>query len=81
MVAMNDFYKMFGGVNWNEDGNICVHNRHIFEEQGCKFAPVEVAKDFSHESPLDINRGIIHLGITVICLVALKFLVRSTYEI
>ena len=62
VVAMNDFYKMFGGVNWNEDGNICVHNRHIFEEQGCKFAPVEVAKDFSHESPLDINRGIIPFG-------------------
>jgi hypothetical protein len=62
VVAMNNFYKMFGGVNWNEDGNICVHNRHIFEEQGCKFAPGEVAKDFSHESPLDINRGIIPFG-------------------
>ena len=62
VVAMNNFYKMFGGVNWNEDGNICVHNRHIFEEQGCNFAPVEVAKDFSHESPLDINRGIIPFG-------------------
>ena len=62
VVAMNNFYKMFGATNWNEDGNICVHNRHIFEEQGCKFAPVEVAKDFSHESPLDINRGIIPFG-------------------
>ena len=62
VVAMNNFYKMFGSTNWNEDGNICVHNRHIFEEQGCKFAPIEVAKDFSHESPLDINRGIIPFG-------------------
>jgi len=62
VVAMNDFYKMFGGVNWNEDGNICVHNRHIFEAQGCKFAPVEVAKFFSYESPLDINRGIVPFG-------------------
>ena len=62
VVAKNDFYKMFGGVNWNEDGNICVHNRHIFEEHGCKFAPVDVAKYFSHESPLDINRGIITFG-------------------
>ena len=34
----------------------------IYEEQGCKFAPIEVAKDFSHESPLDINRGIIPFG-------------------
>ena len=62
VVAMNDFYKMFGGVNWNEDGNICVHNRHIFEAQGCKFAPVEVAKYFSHESTLDINYGMIPFG-------------------
>ena len=62
VVAKNDFYKMFGGVNWNEDGNICVHNRHIFEEHGCKFAPVDVAKYFSYESPLDINRCIIPFG-------------------
>lgn len=62
VVVMNHFYKMFGSVNWNEDGNICVHNRHIFEENGCKFAPVEVAKYFSYESPLDINQGIIPFG-------------------
>ena len=62
VVAMNNFYKMFGATNWNEDGNICVHNRHIFEEQGCKFAPVEVAKYFSHETSLDINHGIIPFG-------------------
>lgn len=62
VVAMNDFYKMFGSVNWNEDGNICVHNRHIFEENECKFAPVEVAKYFSYESPLNINQGIIPFG-------------------
>jgi len=62
VVAMNHFYKMFGGVNWNEDGNICVHNRHIYEEQGCKFAPVEVAKYFSHESTLNINVGILPFG-------------------
>ena len=64
VVAMNHFYKMFSSVNWNEDGNICVHNRHIFEENGCKFAPVEVAKYFSYESPLDINRGIIPFGVS-----------------
>ena len=60
--AMNNFYKMFGAINWNEDGNICVHNRHIFLEQGCKFAPVEVAKYFSHETSLDVNHGIIPFG-------------------
>lgn len=62
VVAMNHFYKMFGAVNWNEDGNICVHNRHIFEENGCKFAPVEVAKYFSYETPLSINQGIVPFG-------------------
>jgi hypothetical protein len=62
VVAMNDFYKMFGSVNWNEDGNICVHNRHIFEQNGCKFAPVEIAKYFSYESPLPINHGITPFG-------------------
>jgi hypothetical protein len=62
VVAMNDFYKMFGAINWNEDGNICVHNRHIFEQNGCRFAPVEIAKYFSYESPLPINQGIIPFG-------------------
>lgn len=62
VVSMNNFYKMFGSVNWNEDGNICVHNRHIFEENGCKFAPLEVAKYFSYESPLDINANIVPFG-------------------
>jgi hypothetical protein len=37
---------------YNEDGNICVHNRHIFEANGCKFAPVEVASKFSREETL-----------------------------
>jgi len=59
----SDFYWMPPGVvNYHEDGNICVHNRHIFVEQGCEFAPVDVAKYFSYESPLDINRGIIPFG-------------------
>jgi len=57
-----DFYKMFGSDNTNEDGNICVHNRHIFQEQGCKFAPLEVAKYFAHEHPLEEFRGIIPFG-------------------
>lgn len=57
-----DFYKMFGATNTNEDGNICVHNRHIFEENGCKFAPIEVAKYFSYESSVPENMGIIPFG-------------------
>ena len=57
-----DFYKMFGGVNTNEDGNICVHNRHIFEEHGCKFAPLEVAKYFAWETTIPENFGIVPFG-------------------
>ncbi len=57
-----NFYKTFGGRNTNEDGNICVHNRHIFEGQGCKIAPLEVAKYFSYEQTVPENHGIIPLG-------------------
>jgi hypothetical protein len=53
---------MFGGNNTNEDGNICVHNKHLFEMNGCKIAPVEVAKYFSYESPVPENQGIIPFG-------------------
>jgi hypothetical protein len=35
---------------YNEDGFICVKNRHIFEKNGFRFAPLEIAKFFSHES-------------------------------
>lgn len=43
--------------NTNEDGFICCHNRVWLEEQGCEFAPLEVAKHFSkeHEIPENIN--------------------------
>ena len=57
-----DFYKMFGGKNTNEDGNITVHNKHLYEEAGCKIAPIEVAKYFSYETPLPENQGIIPFG-------------------
>lgn len=55
---LNLEWKPFHGF-WNEDGFICVNNRHIYEEHGCKFAPLDVAKHFSHESPIPEVRGII----------------------
>ena len=62
-INNSDFYWMpTGEVNYHEDGNICVHNRHIYIEQGCKFAPVEVAKNFSYESPMQENRDIMTFG-------------------
>ena len=42
-------WKPFHGF-YNEDGFICVNNRHIYKEYGCKFAYLDVAKYFSHET-------------------------------
>ena len=47
---------------YNEDGNICVHNRHIFEQQGCVFAPVEIAARFSKEVECPEHKGIETFG-------------------
>ena len=59
----SDFYWMPEGVvNYHEDGNVCVHNRHIFLEQGCKYAPVEVAVRFSQECRLPECEGITPFG-------------------
>ena len=35
-----------------EDGNICVHNKHVYEAAGCIFAPLDVAMSFSRELPI-----------------------------
>ena len=43
---------------YNEDGFICVKNKHIFEEHGHRFAPLEVAKYFAHESIIPEIAGI-----------------------
>lgn len=56
------FYKTFGFYDTHEDGNICVHNRHIYEEHGCKIAPIEIAKYFACEAQVPENRGIIPFG-------------------
>jgi hypothetical protein len=62
VAEQSEFYKMFGSVNTNEDGNICVHNRHIFIENGCKFPSVEIASKFSYETPVSENQGIVPFG-------------------
>jgi hypothetical protein len=51
-VNIGNFYKHMNAGLYNEDGNICVHNRHIYESEGCKFAPVEIASKFSREETL-----------------------------
>jgi hypothetical protein len=44
--------------NCNEDGFICVNRRHLYKEHGMKFADIEVAKYFSHETMIPEIRGI-----------------------
>ena len=43
---------------FNEDGFICCKNRHLFEAAGMKYAPLEVAKYFGHESMIPEVEGI-----------------------
>lgn len=48
-VNKSDSYKHFNHNSSSEDGVICVHNRHIYLEDGCNFAPVSLAAQFSRE--------------------------------
>ena len=38
---------------YHEDGFICTKNVHIYEENGCRFAPIELAACFSQEKILE----------------------------
>lgn len=58
---LNLEWKSFHG-HYNEDGFICAMNRHIYEENGCKFAPLDVAKYFSHEAEIPELNGITPFG-------------------
>lgn len=48
-VNSGDFYQHMNLGLYSEDGNVCVHNRHIFESAGCIYATLEVAIKFSIE--------------------------------
>ena len=54
---LNLEWKPFHGYT-NEDGYICVNYRHKYLEEGCKFADIDVAKYFSHESMIPEIVGI-----------------------
>jgi|TARA_R110002126_G_scaffold280936_1_gene428549 hypothetical protein len=54
-------WKPFHGY-YNEDGFICAMNRHIYENNGCKFAPLDIAKYFSHEAKIPEIKGITPFG-------------------
>lgn len=42
---------------FNEDGFICCRNKHLFEEAGMKFAPLELAIYFGHENMIPEIEG------------------------
>ena len=56
-INLSNFYNHMGVNNFAEDGNICVHNRHIFEANGVKFAPIEIALKFSIEQKVPEYMG------------------------
>jgi hypothetical protein len=57
-VKLNMKWESFYGY-YNEDGFICVNNRHIYKENGCIFADIDVAKYFSHETNIPEIQGIV----------------------
>lgn len=61
-VNNDDFYNHMNYNLYSEDGNICVHNRHLYEKAGCKFAPLEVAIVFSVEQKVPEFSGQITFG-------------------
>jgi hypothetical protein len=54
---LNLEWKGFHGFT-NEDGFICVNYRHRYIEEGCKFADIDIAKYFSHETMIPEIEGI-----------------------
>lgn len=56
-VKLNLEWKPFHGF-YNEDGFICAQYRHIYKENGMKFADIDVAKYFSHETMIPEVLGI-----------------------
>jgi hypothetical protein len=47
---------------YNEDGFICSKNRHIYEQNQMKFAPLELACQFSQEISIPENEGVTPFG-------------------
>ena len=60
-TELNLEWKSYFGY-YNEDGFFTCHNRHHFEKEGCVFAPLDVAKYFSHEAEIPETYGIEPFG-------------------
>ncbi|GMO41407.1 MAG: hypothetical protein Ta2B_21230 [Termitinemataceae bacterium] len=54
-------FEPYDGL-YSEDSLICIKYRHLFEQNGIKFAPVEMAEHFSHEqyAPKNITPFMFH---------------------
>jgi hypothetical protein len=61
-VNNSNFFKHMGVNEQAEDGIICIHNRHVYEKNGCKFAPFETALLFSREQIMPENLKIKTFG-------------------
>ncbi len=56
LVATRPMERHYGNIN--EDGQICVWEREWLESQGCKFAPLHVAKWFGRELDMPENMDV-----------------------
>lgn len=61
-IKLNLPYRNKEIDRWHEDNYYCVSQRKTLQENGCKFAPLEVAKHFSHEFHADDLEGIEPFG-------------------
>ena len=58
---LNLEWKPYFGF-YHEDGFFSCHHRQDYEKIGCKYAPMEVAVKFSHETDIPENQGITPFG-------------------
>ncbi len=60
-TKLNLEWKSYFGY-YNEDGFFAVHNKHIFENNGCIYAPINIAAEFSIEYKIPENYDITPFG-------------------
>lgn len=82
-INSGNYYQHMGYGLQSEDGIICIHNRSVYEELGCKFAPIEVAAKFSTETivPETVKSLGFHKNIPGILMRINDFLSRQVFRI
>jgi hypothetical protein len=81
-VNSNEHYRHEGYGLQSEDGIICVHNRNVYESQGCKFAPLPIAAKFSTETvlPESVRSFGFHKNLPDLRSRCLDFLLRQIFK-